>query len=168
MHDPRKGFPALRRGRHSQPGASYFITICAERPCAGLIAPETESIVRRHYLEIADWSVHCAVTMPDHLHLLVTLSASGELAKCVRACKGRLSPHLRRIGIRWQPSFYDHRLRNEEDWLPVFLYIFLNPYRARLIPPSESWPGYYCSREDWAWFAPLTAEKRPEPAWLRD
>jgi REP element-mobilizing transposase RayT len=115
-----------------------------------------------------DWTVRCAVAMPDHLHLLVTLGDSTTLTACVRRLKGALTPLLRKHGVQWQPTFFDHRLRPDEELLPVFLYIFLNPYRAKLVAPGESWAQYACRAEDWAWFSPLTRESRPMPEWLAE
>ena len=104
--------------------------------------------------------------MPDHIHLLVRLGERVELAEVVRRCKGPLTPLLRAQGLGWQAGFHDHRLRPEEEVLPVFLYIFLNPYRAGLAQAGECWPGYRCCAEDWAWFAALTESGNPFPEWL--
>lgn len=106
--------------------------------------------------------------MPDHLHLLATLGHKTSLSDAVRKFKGPLSTELRAHHAKWQPSFYDHRLRDNEDVLPVFLYIYLNPYRAGLCASGEKWPGYICNPEDWAWFGDLTNRSCPEPEWLRD
>jgi hypothetical protein len=73
---------------------------------------------------------------------------------------------LRSEGLRWQRGYFDHRLRPDEDRLPVFLYLYLNPYRAGLLATSDLWSGYYCRPDDWAWFAPLTDEGSPMPEWL--
>jgi putative transposase len=169
MPDPLKGYCALRKGRHSSPGADYFITICLQRPSDAL----SDSFVRQCCLTEL-WrletehcmGLRCVVIMPDHLHLLLTLGPGTNLSSVVRLFKGRLTPMLRQHQARWQPSFYDHCLRAEEDRLPVFLYIFLNPYRKKLISVNEPWPGYYCSSEDWKWFGQLTKEHCPEPEWL--
>ena len=53
-----------------------------------------------------------------------------------------------------------------EDRLALFLYIFLNPYRARLCAPGERWPGYFCREEDWSWFNGELNSERPYPEWL--
>jgi hypothetical protein len=57
-------------------------------------------------------------------------------------------------------------MRHNEAMLPVFSYVFLNPYRAALVPAGERWPGYFCSDEDWAWFGGLTNAGCPLPEWL--
>jgi hypothetical protein len=58
-------------------------------------------------------------------------------------------------------------MRADEDRLPVFLYVFLNPHRARLTTVDRPWPGYLCAEEDWCWFGELTNERCPQPEWLR-
>ncbi|WP_044891929.1 hypothetical protein [Opitutus terrae] len=80
--------------------------------------------------------------------------------------QGRLSPALRSHQLRWQDGYYEHRLRPNEDRLPVFLYIFLNPYRAKLVGANERYSAYFCRDEDWVWFEPLTNSSVPFPAWL--
>jgi REP element-mobilizing transposase RayT len=113
------------------------------------------------------WQVRTAVVMPDHLHLLVVLQTSDGLAAAMRLFKGRLAAELRSVGLRWEKGYFDHRLRPQEDCLPVFLYLFLNPYRAGLVAPGQKWPGYYCAAEDWDWFQSLTDSGTPFPEWLQ-
>lgn len=113
------------------------------------------------------WVVRTWVVMPDHVHVLFTLGTDSELAKVMRLFKGRLSPRLRAHRLAWQDGYYEHHLRPDEDRLPVFLYIFLNPYRAGLISTNEKWPGYYCAAEDWDWFGALTNSDVPFPEWLK-
>jgi REP element-mobilizing transposase RayT len=118
-------------------------------------------------LEIGNsWYVRTAVVMPDHLHLLISLGQEVALPAVVRLFKGRTAPALRQAALGWQPAYFDHRLRSTDDVLPVFLYIFLNPYRANLVAPTERWVGYYCRPEDWVWFSALTNESVPMPEWL--
>jgi REP element-mobilizing transposase RayT len=166
-----KGYNVLRRGRWSEHDTDYFLTICIRRPQTGLCSSSLVVAIfgEMHRLAIdGRWTVRTAVVMPDHLHLLVTLGERSHLSECVRMFKGRLIPALRRTNLAWQPNFYDHRLRSADDLLPVFLYIYLNPYREKLINPGlAKWPGYYCASEDWAWFGQLTNGELPFPEWLR-
>ena len=112
------------------------------------------------------WRLCPAVVMPDHIHLLVELCVPSELSETVRLFKGRSAGVLRQQGIKWQRGYFDHRLRTSEDILPVFPYIFLNTYRAGLVPAGKQWSGYYCSPDDWLWFEPLTDSSLPFPEWL--
>jgi putative transposase len=165
-----RGYGALRIGRWSQSNADYFLTGCLNRPLTGLATPPLTDLVRArlHELETQGyWRLRTYVLMPDHFHLLVTLGSNDELSEVVRRFKGSLTPALRRQGLAWQKSFYDRRLRTDADVFPVFLYVFLNPYQARLVANDAKWPLYYCAPEDWTWFGELTNESVPFPEWLK-
>ncbi|MSU22870.1 MAG: transposase [Opitutus sp.] len=166
---PNPGYCALRRHRWSAGGFDYFVTINLHRPAAGLSEPALLAALDHQRLTLeaeGHWSVRTWVVMPDHLHVLFTLGGKISLADCLRLFKGRLSPALRAHRLAWQDGYHEHRMRPEEDRLPVFLYIFLNPYRAKLISVSEKWPGYFCAVEDWGWFGGLTNADVPYPKWL--
>ena len=169
MNTVRGGHEALRRGRNSCPQAEYFLTLCTRDRRRGLEGSEltAEILLAAHRLESeAIWMVRTATVMPDHLHLLINLGERVNLAGAVRMFKGRLSPSLRKAGLGWERAYFDHRMHATEDRLPVFRYIFMNPYRAGLLLTNEKWPSYFCCQQDWAWFAPLTNEDCPFPEWL--
>jgi REP element-mobilizing transposase RayT len=167
--DPQHGHQALRRGRWSESGAEYFLTFCTANRRPGLHSPD---IVPALWLEASRlgqasvWNIATGVVMPDHLHLLAEIHSPPGLAEAVRLFKGRLSPILRKSGLSWQPAYFDHRLRSAEDRLPVFLYIYLNPYRAKLLPTEQPWPGYFCREDEWTWFGLMTNHSCPCPEWL--
>lgn len=164
------GYAALRRFRESKPNAEYFLTINLAKRGRGLERQLLTAAVIGQWdrLEAENhWLVRTATVMPDHLHLLVRMGESNSLEECIKLLKGRVSPCLRAGTLRWQDGFYEHQLRPADDVLAVFLYIFLNPYRAGLILETEIWPGYRCRPEDWDWFGQLTRESIPQPEWLR-
>lgn len=164
------GYSALRIFRESKPNAEYFLTINLAMRGRGLERQQLTAAVigQCDRLEAENhWLVRTATVMPDHLHLLVRMGESISLEDCIKLLKGRLSPCLRTRSLRWQDGFYEHQLRRADDVLPIFLYIYLNPYRAGLIPETEIWPGYRCRIEDWTWFGQLTKESIPQPEWLR-
>lgn len=167
---PCRGYAALRRFRESRPDAEYFLTINLAKRGFGLEKPALTAALIGQWKQLETekrWFVSTATIMPDHLHLLIRLGEPGTLEECVKRLKGRLSPHFRSAALRWQAGFYDHRLRPSDDILAIFLSIYLNPYRADLIPAAEAWSGYYCCLEDWVWFGAMTRESVPHPAWLR-
>ena len=167
-HQP--GYAALRRFRHALSGAEYFVTTNLLVRGSGLEAEVLRNEIQNQWLKLQNeqlWQVRTAVVMPDHVHLLLNLGSGGSLADCIRLFKGRLSPKLRAHRLQWQDGYYEHEVREAEDLLPVFLYIYLNPYRANLIPLDQQWPGYYCREEDWSWFGRLTDRDLPPSEWLR-
>ena len=166
---PGHGHEALRRGRRSMSGAECFLTYCTHDRKSGLTEPTIMEAVLAEMRKVetdGTWHLCAAVVMPDHVHLLVAIGESADLGNAMRLFKGRLTPVLRRKGLRWQQAYFDHRMRRTEDRLPVMLYVFLNPHRAGLLQQNERWPGYYCCEEDWAWFGALTNESAPVPEWL--
>lgn len=52
--------------------------------------------------------------------------------------------------------------------MPVFRYLYLNPYRAGLLSKNATWPWFVCGAEDQAWFTNYLDQNLPEPAWLSD
>jgi len=80
--------------------------------------------------------------MPDHVHLLMSISKGGDIIEFVREIKSLSSKIARQCGYReviWQRSFYDHFLRKDEDCKVVANYIIHNPVRAGIV---EQW-NYY-------------------------
>ena len=159
---------ALRRGRCSQRGATYFMTFCVvdRKPVLipdvahGLVA-EAQQMVREGI-----WTLRCITVMPDHVHLLIILGAYLTLAQSVTRLKVKAKPAINVKAGRWQSNFYDHRLRANDSLEATMRYIWMNPYRKNLIPVTEEWPWSYCRPEDWECFKGSTDSGYPFPEWL--
>ena len=169
--DPTKGRTALRRGRVSIPNAEYFLTVCTDARRPGLTKPMVATVIlagMRAMEADSTWQLRCAVVMPDHIHLLIILRERLTLGKSIARLKSETSSALASVGsaLDWERDFYDHHVRPDDDHLALFLYIFLNPYRANLCPRDERWPWYFCRDEDWAWFHGMLDADRPFPEWL--
>ncbi|MDO4314622.1 MAG: hypothetical protein Q4C45_02515 [Oscillospiraceae bacterium] len=86
------------------------------------------------------------VIMPSHVHLLLRMESEdsggpGAARPTVQTIVGGIkSITTPRIGASiWQPSFYDHIVRNESDFLRIWTYIDTNP--------AEWAEDRYCSGE---------------------
>jgi len=171
MRDPLKGRIALRRGRVSNPGREYFLTVCTDRRRVGLT---TSTVAGAIFDELRGmetdgiWLQRCAVVMPDHLHLLVVLGGRLSLGQAVARLKAKTKPVLQTANeeLKWERDFFDRLLRPEEDRIAIFLYLFLNPYRAGLCQRNDHWPSYQCRNEDWEWFQNYLETDLPCPEWL--
>ena len=176
LRDPHRGHDALRRGRSSQPGATYFLTLCTEDRHGGLTnsAIGMAIMAEAHALTVdSSWTLRAATIMPDHVHLLITLGERLSVEKCISRLKAKTSAVLRSQSpaaesLAWQRGFFDHQLRSDEPIAAVLLYVYLNPYRATLCEGTDRWPWFYCREEDWAWFKDSLNADLPEPAWLAD
>ena len=95
------------------------------------------------------FNLYCYCLMPDHFHGLIGVGVSGLALG--RICGAFKSVSTRNYwqwytGRLWQQRFYDHIIRNEEDFYETRAYIMLNPVRKGLVKSAEEWP--YAGRVD--------------------
>ncbi len=90
--------------------------------------------------------LHCATVMPDHVHSVFTLGNVLTLSQTQGKFKALTRYRLEEVGLVWQDNFYDHRIRHNALLEPFARYVYLNPYRKRLIALDESWPGWVLNR----------------------
>ena len=130
---------------------AYFITVCTEnrknlfwmdvgaiidRPKKvpltnlGIIVQQSIESIPKHYPEI---TVDHYVIMPNHIHLLLQIHSDSNgrsliaptISTVVRLMKGTAS---KRAGFSiWQKGFYDHVIRNDNDYQDIWNYIEGNP-----------------------------------------
>lgn len=144
---------------YSAPGA-YFITICTANrekifwfDCRGdLWSPASSPLSEIGILveeEIKKLNaIYDAVhvdkycIMPDHIHMILTIQADIDgrtqfaptIARVMKQFKGAITKQVGRP--IWQKSFYDHVIRNQQDYREIWEYIENNPlkYTFRKIP----------------------------------
>ncbi|MEY4488252.1 MAG: hypothetical protein RIQ79_760 [Verrucomicrobiota bacterium] len=46
----------------------------------------------------------------------------------------------KKTGVRWQPDFFEHRLRTDESYDEKVFYVRMNPVRKGLVAHPEDWP----------------------------
>jgi putative transposase len=132
-------YSELRKGRHSEPGHHYFITASTagragyfeQFAAARIVIGEMKRLSDQSAVESLAW-----VVMPDHLHWLFVLRNGRSLGQVMNQLKGRSSRAINvyagRSGTIWQPAYFDHALRADEDLKQVARYIVANPLRAGL------------------------------------
>ena len=94
-----------------------------------------------HYRGTA-YQLHEFVVMPDHIHVLITPSAS--LERAVQFIKGgfsfRAKKELNSNLEVWQEGFQDHRIRDARDYAEHVIYIHQNPVQAGYCQSAEEFP----------------------------
>ena len=108
------------------------------------------------------FNIYTYCLMPDHFHALVGPGESGRSLGAL--CGAFKSLSTRRFwqwydGKLWQRQFYDHIIRNRQDFNETLRYIRLNPVRGKLIDKAEDWP--YTERLDY--LQPTRAGTSPAP-----
>jgi len=94
-----------------------------------------------HYRQQEKYLLHEFVLMPDHFHLLITPALT--LERALQLIKGGFSYRARKelhfAGEIWQPSFYDRRVRDVEEYEAFRQYIRLNPVKRGLVRAEEAY-----------------------------
>ena len=124
----------------------YFLTFCTHDRQPTFAEADAADSAWTHILRTAEreaFSVLAHVIMPDHVHVLLKGQTNdADLRKFVSLAKQHAAwDYWCRTKRRlWQPSFYDHVLRDEESELPFVRYILENPVRAGLVRQCEDYP----------------------------
>jgi len=156
MDLPNRKLTRLSGYDYATPGA-YFITICTfEKQCLmGSIVPGTSvGDAYMKYSQIGRIAKECLldiefhfpntkidnwVIMPNHVHILLQLENQTEriypfptanISNIIGTFKAAVSRKCKQYlhsGKLWQTSFYDHIIRNDEDYQSIWQYISGNP-----------------------------------------
>jgi putative transposase len=153
--------PNYRRNR--VPGGSYFFTVNLDDQGSDLLVTEIASLRiavqaarKRHPFHIDAW-----VVLPDHMHCLWTLppddadfparwqSIKAAFSRSVPPAQDRRPSLIRKreTGI-WQRRYWEHTIRDEQDYAAHIDYIHFNPVKHGLAAHPADWLGMYPS--DWA------------------
>ena len=151
--------PEYRRAYVS--GGSYFLTLLTYNRTPLFQAPENIPRIREAIKMVKSempFDILGAVTLPDHLHFIWTLPPD-DVAYPIRV--GRLkalftrmlptnqrpatalpkSRRKRRESGVWQRRYWEHALRDEEDFQRHLDYIHYNPVKHGYAQCPHSWPS---------------------------
>src|SRR5690242_1013943 len=130
--------------RGSTGHGTYFITASTFEKAALLQTDRMAQLlldVLFHYREQRRYLLHEFVIMPNHFHLLITPVVPVTLEKAIQFIKGgfsyRAKHELSFAGEIWQTSFYDHRVRDAEEYGRFRHHIHMNPVRRGIVATPE-------------------------------
>ena len=133
-------------------GACYFFTVVTENRAPILI----DNIDRlrsafRLCLSRYPFEIEAIVVLPDHLHTLWRLpDGDSDFSKRWMVIKRKFSSGLatadisssklkkREKGI-WQRRFWEHCIRDEDDWRNHVNYIYFNPVKHGYVDEPQEW-----------------------------
>ncbi len=96
-------------------------------------------------------AVHAYVLMTNHVHLLMTPSAQGQVARVMQSLGRRyvryVNDRYRRTGTLWEGRYKACLVDSEAYLLRCYRYIELNPLRARMVanPADYRWSSFACN-----------------------
>jgi putative transposase len=97
--------------------------------------------VLRSSMAAGRFQVHDFVVMPDHVHLLLSVTGDVSIEKAMQFIKGGFSYRVKReLGFNgevWQRGFSEVRVEGQESFEEHRQYIAQNPVRAGLVKPGE-------------------------------
>ena len=139
-------------------GHSYFITIVTHRREAILI--DNITLLRKSFAlskKRYTYEIDAIIVLPDHIHMILTPKNAKEYSKIIAHIKrsfvygldeelkenARLtlsnSSYQRKLSSIWQKRFYEHTIRNEQDWLEKMNYIQYNAVKHNLVEDWKEW-----------------------------
>ena len=159
----------MRYRRSRQPGGCYFFTLVTYRRQPLLSLPANIERLRaafRRERERYPFTIDAIVILPDHLHTLWRLPQDDDdypnrwsrikryfSIGCVGADTTRpASREQKRERAVWQRRFWEHRIRDREDWRGHMDYIHYNPVRHGLSATPAEWPYssfHRCVEKGW-------------------
>ena len=139
-------------GPRTKPGLVYHIRL---RVAADTPQRLTDPLLAARLLEAVQfyhvhgrWDCRVALLMPDHVHAMLSFPVQESMSATIGAWK---SYTTRRLGVRWQANYFDHRIRDQHNLQVKGAYILRNPVVKGL-----------CEREvDWPWVWPRSHVEQP-------
>jgi putative transposase len=153
--------------RYFVPGATYFFTVVTYNRVPIFRTEQARVLLGtklRQCQAERPFRMPAVVLLPDHLHALWSLPegddeyparwgrikkefttewlAHGGRQRVVTAAQAR----QRRRGV-WQPRYWEHTIRDEDDFARHFDYIHYNPVKHGLVSRPRDWP--YSSFSRW-------------------
>ncbi|MBI1368669.1 MAG: transposase [Planctomycetes bacterium] len=145
--------PEYRRWR--QVGGTYFFTVnLKDRRKRWLV--EQIKHLRRAFAAVREarpFEIDAAVVLPEHLHMIWTLPAGDDdFSTRWRLIKARFARRIGRASHRrpsqiaknesgvWQRRFYEHLIRDDDDFAAHVDYIHYNPVKHGHVSRPIDWP----------------------------
>ena len=163
--------------RAFEPGGTYFFTLVTEGRAPILCTDLARPILHRAIAECRrsrPFDLEAMILLPDHLHTLWTLApGDSDFSTRLAAIKARFTHdwleaggaeqrrtgsriHGRRRGV-WQRRFWEHVVRDEDDYARHFDYLHHNPVKHAYVKCPHAWP--YSTFEKWV------GRRAYEPTW---
>ncbi len=135
--------------RFYQSGGYYFFTLVTHLRQPFLADPKNVNHLKAAMNKVKikyPFSLHAIVILPDHLHCLWKLpegdkdfSTRWRLIKRYFSMEMKTSINHRREKTVWQRRFWEHAIRDEDDWLKHINYIHYNPVKHKLAKSPGDW-----------------------------
>jgi putative transposase len=159
--------------RYHLPGHPIFLTLVAQNRRPWLAQEQNVELVLQsiHWAKTKYPFRHIAhVILHDHLHWILFPEPETNFSDLVAAIKRDVTWRLKesgRIGPFWQKRFYDHIIRDDDDFARHLDYVHFNPVKHGLVerPIDHRWSSFkeWVKRdayaEDWGAIEPESVKE---------
>ena len=144
----------VRYRRNFVPGGTFFFTLTlADRRSSALV--DHVGLLRtafRSARERKPFAVDALVILPDHLHAILTLpSGDSDFSGRWKAIKAKFTRSIIASGgdiprdrrgeyLLWQKRFWEHTIRDDQDFERCANYVHFNPVKHSLVSMPGEWP----------------------------
>lgn len=176
-----------------QPGGTYFFTVVTYNRRPILTTDLGRKCLRQSIETVREkrpFDLVATVLLPDHWHLIMALPRGDEkFSVRMKRIKEEFTTQWLGVGGReaevsdsqcrrgergiWQPRFWEHLVRDEDDLNSVIDYIHWNPRKHELVTRIRDWPWLSFHRFvrggtydiNWGGTAPSTIESKVGRSW---
>ncbi|KTD45508.1 Transposase IS200 like protein [Legionella rubrilucens] len=140
--------------RDKTQGGTYFFTLTLKDRKSNVLTNYVSAL--RHSFRQAQknnpFTIHAAVVLPDHLHLIMELPEKDTdystrlrqiktyFLREIKSSEELLLKNHRGEYNVWQRRFWEHRIRDETDFYSHVNYIHFNPVKHGLVKEVFDWP----------------------------
>jgi putative transposase len=144
----------VRYRRNVVAGGIFFFTVTlADRRSSALV--DHVGLLRTAFHSARDhkpFAVDAIVILPDHLHAVLTLPpGDSDFSGRWKAIKAAFTRSIVATGatilrdhrgeyLLWQRRFWEHTIRDDQDFERCVNYIHFNPVKHRLVSTPSEWP----------------------------
>ncbi|MGM0767052.1 MAG: REP-associated tyrosine transposase [Pseudomonadota bacterium] len=138
--------------RSRVPGGTYFFTVVTADRAPIFESPAPISCLRtsfRSVLRRYPFSIDAMVVLPDHIHCIWTLpSEDDDYSRRWRLIKTAFTKRFQDLPETtaqipqpvWQKRFWEHTVRDEQDFARHVDYIHFNPVKHGYVSRAVDWP----------------------------
>ena len=141
--------------RPKRPGASIFFTVALADRRSDLLVRQVATLREAvaHTKALRPFQIDAWVVLPDHIHAVWTLpSDDADFSTRWKDIKTHFTKAVGQTGLRsqsklakgevgiWQRRFWDHHIRNDDDFTQHVQYCRWNPVKHGLVTNPTDWP----------------------------
>ena len=143
----------VRYRRNFIPGGSYFFTVTLNDRRSSILTDHIDELRAAFRLTRAErpFLIEAIVILPDHLHAILTLPPQdADYSGRWRRIKGHFSSRMIAAGAildrrpngeyaLWQRRFWEHTIRDGDDFARHVDYVHFNPVKHGLVSRVSEW-----------------------------